>query len=108
MPAPHPIPVFRLSIRAVAGIPPSRRNAALWQACQEDWSRLSLQTSATARLHASTITNTFSVRIPSWKRTRTVSFQSTCACEPGGISTRRYGRRGGAGYRFRMNRRTDW
>jgi hypothetical protein len=91
------MPVFSLSIRTVAGTPPSRRNAAVWHPSQASIALLSDQTIASRRLCDSTILNATRSRAAPPTVMALKCAQSTWAWAPGGVSTRRGARIAGAG-----------
>jgi hypothetical protein len=97
-PAPRDTAVFSLSIRSVAGAPPSRARQAVWQASQDSMSFARDQTTASARLQDSTMCIASRSTASPATTTPGKCAQSTCACAPGGVSTRRRARITGAGY----------
>ena len=89
--------VFSLSMRSVAGTPPSRAKQAVWQPSQASMSFDRDQTIASFRLHDSTMCSATRSTASPPTMTAGKCAQSTCACAPGGVSTRRRARMAGAG-----------
>ena len=96
-PAPLAIAVFTLSIRRTAGTPPRRWKQAIWQACHDSMSFDRAQTTARFRLHDSVTISATRSTTSSPRTAPGNSAQSTCACAPAGVSTRRRARIAGAG-----------
>jgi hypothetical protein len=90
--------VFTLSIRSTAGTPPSRRKLAIWQDCHDSMSFERAQTTARFRLHDSVTISATRSTTSSPSTAPGNSAQSTCACAPAGVSTRRRARIAGTGY----------
>jgi len=96
-PAPLTIAVLRLSMRITAATPPSRRSAWLWASSHASRSSRIDQTQASLRDQDSAIENACRSTSSSRIRIPGNSAQSTCACAPGGVSTRRRARSRGRG-----------
>jgi hypothetical protein len=96
-PAPRTTAVLSLSTRTAAGTPPSRAKQPVWQLCHDSASRPRDHTIASRRLQDSTMCSATRSTTSSPSSSPGKCAQSTCACAPAGVSTRRRARTAGTG-----------